>query len=147
MKYANDREIVLDTKKILIKENMTQRELGDKLGISEWMMSKYMRSINPLASNRSKFIEFNAMYGYNGSHEPIFDESEDDNGSEKLVELMTIDELTAKIEIVSKELENLKSIRQKKIEEEIKKIEEEVSKLFERQTEYEKLLKGEEDQA
>jgi Mg2+ and Co2+ transporter CorA len=86
------------------------------------------------------------MHGYTGSHEPIFEESED-NGVENVVELMTIEELTNKIETVSQELEHLKSIRQKKIEEEIKKIEDEVSALYEKQEKYEKLLKNEEDQA
>lgn len=146
MKYANDREIVLDTKKILIKENMTQKELGSRFGVSEFMMSNYMRHKSSLGTHRSKFIEFNAMHGYTGSHEPIFEESEE-TGVEQIVELMSIDELTNKIETVIQELEHLKSIRQKKIEEEIKKIEEEVSALYEKQEKYEKLLKNEEVQA
>lgn len=140
MKYANDEEIVIDTKKILIKENLSQKELAEKIGVSEWTVSRHLGHKTSLGKSRNKYIEFNAMYGYNGSHEPIFDEPDDVTGCNDVYKMMSIEELTEKIEF-------LKGLRAEKIQAEIKSIESEITSLYEKQDKYEKLLKGEEDQA
>lgn len=140
MKYANDQEIIIDTKKILMKENMMQKELADRFGLSEWTVSNHLRHKVGLGKSRNKYIEFNALYGYNGTHDAIFDEPEDVTGCDDVYKMMTIDELTEKIEF-------LKRLRADKIQAELKSIETEITKLYEQQDKYEKLLKGEEDQA